>query len=86
MMIALVVPVGAQRLKASPAMRKRRVRHFVCLAAEAGASQIMLGTDYPYGMGDPAAVDHILRAPGLKNAERIAMLGGNSAMVGINAR
>jgi len=54
------------------------LRHLV---AEAGASQIMLGTDYPYGMGDPAAVDHILQAPGLKTSERIAILGGNAAKV-----
>lgn len=49
------------------------------LAAEAGASQIVLGTDYPYGMGDPTAVDHILGAPGLKDAERRAMLGETAA-------
>ena len=49
------------------------------LAAEAGAGQIVLGTDYPYGMGDPTAVDHILRTPGLSNAERRAMLGGTAA-------
>jgi aminocarboxymuconate-semialdehyde decarboxylase len=49
------------------------------LAAETGSTQIVLGTDYPYGMGDPAAVDHILHAPGFKDAERIAMLGGTAA-------
>ena len=60
------------------------LRHLV---AEAGASQIMLGTDYPYGMGEPAAVDHILRTPGLKNAERIAILGGNAVkLLGITAK
>jgi len=52
------------------------LRHLV---AEVGASQIVLGTDWPYGMGDPAAVDHILRTPGLKDAERRAMLGGTAA-------
>lgn len=56
------------------------------LAVETGASQIVLGTDYPYGMGDPAAVDHILHAPGFKDAERIAMLGGNAAkLLGIKS-
>ena len=49
------------------------------LAAVVGASQIVLGTDYPYGMGDPDAVDHILRTPGLSDAERRAMLGGTAA-------
>ena len=48
------------------------LRHLV---AEAGASQIVLGTDWPYGMGDPTAVDHILRTPGLNDSQRRAMLG-----------
>jgi aminocarboxymuconate-semialdehyde decarboxylase len=52
------------------------LRHLI---AEAGAGQIMLGTDYPYGMGNSAAVDHILRAEGLSNEERRAILGGNAA-------
>jgi aminocarboxymuconate-semialdehyde decarboxylase len=49
------------------------------IAAEVGANHIVLGTDYPYGMGDPAAVDHILNTPGFKDSERIAMLGGTAA-------
>ena len=52
------------------------LRHLV---AEAGASQILLGTDYPAGMGDPKAVDHILNTPGLSDAERRAMLGENAS-------
>jgi len=52
------------------------LRHLV---AEVGASQIVLGTDYPYGMGDPKAVDHILGTPGLRDADRRALLGGNAA-------
>lgn len=52
------------------------LRHLV---AEVGASQIVLGTDYPYGMGDPTAVDHILGTPGLRDAERRAMLGETAA-------
>jgi len=51
------------------------LRHLV---AEAGASQIILGTDYPYGWTSEA-VDHILNAPGLSDAERVAILGGNAA-------
>ena len=47
----------------------------------------MLGTDYPYGMGNPGAVDHILRTPGLNDGQRIAMLGGNAAkLLGITVR
>ena len=52
------------------------LRHLV---AEVGATQIVLGTDYPYGMGNPRAVDHILGTPGLRDAERRAMLGETAA-------
>jgi aminocarboxymuconate-semialdehyde decarboxylase len=48
------------------------------LAAEAGASQILIGTDYPYPW-TTTAVDHVLEAPGLSDADREAILGGNAA-------
>jgi aminocarboxymuconate-semialdehyde decarboxylase len=48
------------------------LRHLV---AELGASQIVYGTDTPYNW--PAAVDLILNAPFLKDAEKEAILGGN---------
>jgi aminocarboxymuconate-semialdehyde decarboxylase len=44
------------------------------LAAEVGASQIVMGTDYPFPW-TKTAVDHILGTPGLSDAERVAMLG-----------
>ncbi|HZD47319.1 MAG TPA: amidohydrolase family protein, partial [Silvibacterium sp.] len=51
------------------------LRHLV---NEHGASQIMIGTDYavPWVKGP---VDHVLKTPGLSDAERIAILGGNAA-------
>jgi aminocarboxymuconate-semialdehyde decarboxylase len=51
------------------------LRHLV---NEHGASQIMIGTDYavPW-VKDP--VDHVLKTPGLSDAERVAILGGNAA-------
>jgi aminocarboxymuconate-semialdehyde decarboxylase len=53
------------------------------LAAECGASQIVLGTDYPFPW-TTTSVDHILKAPGLSDADRIALLGGNaSKLLGI---
>ena len=52
------------------------LRHLV---TEVGSSQIVLGTDYPYGMGEYHAVDHILSVPGLSDAQRRAMLGDNAA-------
>lgn len=50
------------------------LRHLV---AEAGASQILLGTDYPYGWTDEA-VDHVLQSPSLSDTEKEAILGGNA--------
>jgi aminocarboxymuconate-semialdehyde decarboxylase len=47
------------------------LRHLI---AEVGASQIVMGTDYPFPW-TKTAVDHILTTPGLSNAERVAILG-----------
>jgi aminocarboxymuconate-semialdehyde decarboxylase len=48
------------------------LRHLV---AEVGASQIVYGTDIPFNW--PAAVDLILNAPFLSNADKEAILGAN---------
>jgi aminocarboxymuconate-semialdehyde decarboxylase len=47
------------------------LRHLI---AEVGASQIVLGTDYPFPW-TKTAVDHILSTPGLSDGERVAILG-----------
>ena len=48
------------------------------LAAEVGAGRIVMGTDYPYPwVADP--VDHILKTPGLTDADREAILGGTAS-------
>ena len=58
------------------------VRHLV---AEVGASQLLVGTDYPYPW-TKTAVDLVLATPGLSDAERVAMLGGTAArLLGIKA-
>ncbi|MBS0243175.1 MAG: amidohydrolase [Proteobacteria bacterium] len=63
--------------------RAEGVRH---LAAEVGASQLMIGTDWPYPWTD-TAVDLILETPGLTDDERIAILGGTAAqLLGLNER
>ena len=51
------------------------LRHLV---AEVGASQIVMGTDYPFPW-TTTSVDHILNTPGLSDAERAAMLGETAA-------
>ncbi len=48
------------------------------LAAEVGASQIVMGTDHPFPW-QSKAVDHILNTPSLSDAERAAILGETAA-------
>jgi len=50
------------------------VRH---LAAQVGASQLMVGTDYPYPW-TTTAVDLILGTPGVSDGDKVAMLGGTA--------
>ena len=51
------------------------LRHLV---AECGASQIMLGTDYPFPWST-TTVDQVFKTPGLSDADRRAILGENAA-------
>ncbi len=54
------------------------------LMAECGASQIVMGTDWPFPW-TTTAVDHILNTPGLNIEQKRAMLGGTAAkLLGIN--
>ena len=58
------------------------LRHLV---VEAGANQIVMGTDYPFPWTS-TSVDHILKAPGFSAAQRVAMLGGTAMkLLGIKA-
>ena len=58
------------------------VRHLV---AEVGAKQLMVGSDYPYPWTTTPA-DLITNTPGLSDADKIAILGGNAAkLLGIKA-
>ena len=49
------------------------------LAAVAGASQVLLGTDFPTPMEPSNGIDHILETLGVSDADKEAMLGGNAA-------
>ena len=55
--------------------RPEGVRH---LAAEVGAGQLMVGTDYPYPWTE-TAIELILETPGLSDADKAAILGGTAA-------
>ncbi len=51
------------------------LRHLVAVA---GASQVMIGTDYNFGwVNDP--VGHVMKTPGLSGADKSAILGGTAA-------
>ncbi len=61
------------------------LRHLIAVS---GSSQIVIGTDYPFSWTFPTRdprlprftpVEHILGTPGLSDADRAAMLGGNAA-------
>ena len=51
------------------------LRHLV---AQVGASQVMLGSDYPY-IWELHPVDPVFATPTLSDEERIGILGGNAA-------
>ena len=58
------------------------IRH---LAAEVGASQLVVGTDYPFPW-TKTAVDEVLAVPGFSDADKVAVLGGTAAkLLGIKA-
>jgi aminocarboxymuconate-semialdehyde decarboxylase len=48
------------------------------LVASVGAERVMLGTDYPYDMGDTEPVTKIWASSCLSKAEREQLLGGNA--------
>ena len=56
--------------------RTQNLKHLI---DEVGVNQIVLGTDYPYGMENRNAVAHVLSVPGITDEEREAILGGTLA-------
>ena len=43
-----------------------------------GADRVLLGTDYPFDMGESAPVDLVTKVPGITEDERSAILGGTA--------
>jgi aminocarboxymuconate-semialdehyde decarboxylase len=82
-----VRPEAREHLPAAPSTYLRRLAfdslthgdaQLGFLVEQAGVGQVMLGTDYPYDMGDPDPVARIV-AQGLGDADRDRVLGGNAA-------
>ena len=62
-----------------------RTQNLEQLIDEAGAGQIVLGTDFPYGMQNSNAIAHILSVPDLTDEQREAILGGTlAALLNLN--
>jgi aminocarboxymuconate-semialdehyde decarboxylase len=58
------------------------LRHVI---STVGSGQVVIGTDFPFGMGMEDAVDLVLSVPGLTAGEQQAILGGTAAkLLGIN--
>lgn len=52
-----------------------------------GSDHVMLGTDHPFDMGQDHPLDFVGSVPGLSQADRAAILGGNAArLLGIGDR
>jgi aminocarboxymuconate-semialdehyde decarboxylase len=56
--------------------RPEQLRHLI---AEVGASQVVVGTDYPYDMAHYDMHALLAAVPGLSEPDRAAILGGNAA-------
>ena len=51
-----------------------------------GADRIVIGTDFPFAMGNADSVNHVLSVPGLSEEEQQAILGGTAAgLLGIGS-
>jgi len=49
------------------------------LVKQVGSDRIVLGTDFPFEMGNTESVDHVLATPGLSDDDREAILGRTAA-------
>jgi aminocarboxymuconate-semialdehyde decarboxylase len=69
---------GFARLYFDTVLFEPRALRFLCDVA--GADKVMLGSDYPFGIGDPEPVRIVDDTP-LTAAEREAILGGTAARI-----
>jgi aminocarboxymuconate-semialdehyde decarboxylase len=52
-------------------------RALAALVAFAGADHVLMGSDYPFEMGDPDPVGMVASIPGLTEDDRALILRGN---------
>jgi predicted TIM-barrel fold metal-dependent hydrolase len=69
---------GPQLFFDSLVYNPQNVRHLVTTA---GASQVVIGTDFGFPIASSTPVDTILQTPGLTADEQIAILGGNAQRI-----
>jgi aminocarboxymuconate-semialdehyde decarboxylase len=69
---------GFRRLYFDTVLFEPRALRFLCDVV--GADRVMLGSDYPFGIGDPDPCDVVDRTA-LTMTEREAVLGGNAARI-----
>ena len=51
-----------------------------------GADRVVIGSDFPFVMGNAEAIDHVMSVDGLSEAEQTAILGGTAAgLLGISS-
>ena len=53
--------------------------HLEALVRTYGADRVLMGTDYPYDMGEPDPVGLVAASSVLSDEEKTAVLGGNAA-------
>jgi aminocarboxymuconate-semialdehyde decarboxylase len=80
--------LAAQNISTPPSELARRLYYDTVLhdpeavgflVEHMGADHVVMGTDYPFPMGDPTPVDTVNAVPGLSAEQRRLILGGNVA-------
>jgi aminocarboxymuconate-semialdehyde decarboxylase len=80
--------LAAQNISTPPSELARRLYYDTVLhdpeavgflVEHMGADHVVMGTDYPFPMGDPTPVDTVNAIPGLSAEQRRLILGGNVA-------
>ena len=80
--------LAAQNISTSPSEMARRLYYdtvlhdpgpLAFLVGQVGADHVLMGTDYPFPMGDPTPVETVNAIPGLSDEQRQLIVGGNVA-------